>query len=316
MTTTYQRHFDEDVLQSETNTCPECTGRVTTNILETVCDDCGLVFEDRPLDRGPEWYTGATDDSDTSDERRRVGNPLTEARHDRGLTTEIGWNRDGKGNALSTGEAKRTARLRREHARTVRRRTREHNLMLGFYEVRRITAGLGLGSGLRDEACRLFRRASEADLLTGRSIEALASGAVYGVCRRHDRPWTPDDIARFAQCDAEAVRLGYRVLNVELGVDAVPPSVVGVVTRYGADLGLSRPIQNRAVELARLAETAGLANGASPSGLAAACLYAASRDTEERLAQAVIADAVGTTPVTLRKHWRTLQVQPESEGLS
>lgn len=37
----YETTFDEDV-QSTTNQCPECDGRVTTNAAETVCDDRGL----------------------------------------------------------------------------------------------------------------------------------------------------------------------------------------------------------------------------------------------------------------------------------
>jgi predicted nucleotidyltransferase len=41
----YPNGFDEDVLQNEHNTCPECSGRVTTNSREMVCDDCGLVFK-------------------------------------------------------------------------------------------------------------------------------------------------------------------------------------------------------------------------------------------------------------------------------
>ena len=51
----YDDGFDEDVQQNEHNTCPECRGRVTTTVRETVCDDCGLVLDDRPVDLGPEW---------------------------------------------------------------------------------------------------------------------------------------------------------------------------------------------------------------------------------------------------------------------
>ncbi|MFQ3285630.1 TFIIB-type zinc ribbon-containing protein [Natronomonas sp.] len=49
----YERGFDEDVEQNEANTCPECGGRVTANVDETVCDDCGLVIDENKIDRGP-----------------------------------------------------------------------------------------------------------------------------------------------------------------------------------------------------------------------------------------------------------------------
>lgn len=47
----YETTFDEDVQpDSNANQCPECGGRITTNAVETVCDDCGLV-----IDSASEW---------------------------------------------------------------------------------------------------------------------------------------------------------------------------------------------------------------------------------------------------------------------
>jgi transcription initiation factor TFIIB len=52
----YERTFDEDVPAAERSKsgCPECGSLVHTNSVETVCDDCGLVLEDRPIDHGSE----------------------------------------------------------------------------------------------------------------------------------------------------------------------------------------------------------------------------------------------------------------------
>jgi transcription initiation factor TFIIIB Brf1 subunit/transcription initiation factor TFIIB len=80
----YERAFDEDVqTDAESNQCPECDGRVTTNAVETVCEECGLVINEQRIDHGPEWRPY------DNDERKRTGGPLTAARHDRGLSTEI-----------------------------------------------------------------------------------------------------------------------------------------------------------------------------------------------------------------------------------
>jgi hypothetical protein len=69
----------EDVqTESSGNQCPECNGHVTTNVKETICEDCGLVIEEQRLDHGPEWR--AYD----ADERERTGAPLTAA-----LTIEV-----------------------------------------------------------------------------------------------------------------------------------------------------------------------------------------------------------------------------------
>mgnify|MGYP002760187302 CR=1 FL=1 len=67
--------------------CPDCDGQLRTEAEETVCSDCGLVVDTDRIDHGPEWRS--FDDSRTNP--KRTGAPLTEARHDRGLSTEIGY---------------------------------------------------------------------------------------------------------------------------------------------------------------------------------------------------------------------------------
>jgi len=76
----YETAFDEDVqTDTRSNQCPECDGRVTTNAVETVCEECGLVVDEQRIDHGPEWR------GFDEDERERTGAPLTAAWHDRGL---------------------------------------------------------------------------------------------------------------------------------------------------------------------------------------------------------------------------------------
>ncbi len=51
----YATGFDEDVLSEPTTQCPECDGLVTTNVIETVCEDCGLVIDDQRTNHGTEF---------------------------------------------------------------------------------------------------------------------------------------------------------------------------------------------------------------------------------------------------------------------
>jgi len=51
----YESGFDEDIrAESSASRCPECDGRVATNAVETVCEDCGLVIDEQRIDHGPE----------------------------------------------------------------------------------------------------------------------------------------------------------------------------------------------------------------------------------------------------------------------
>lgn len=174
----YETDFDEDVqTESSANQCPECDGRVTTNAVETICEDCGLVINEQRIDHGPEWR--AYDE----DERERTGAPLTAARHNRGLSTEIGHGTDAHGNELSGQKRRRLARMRREQTRGRWRSKAERNLAHGLGEVRRLASALELSESIRDQACKLFRSAQNEDLLRGRSTEAIGAASIYGTCR-------------------------------------------------------------------------------------------------------------------------------------
>jgi len=174
----YETTFDEDVqTDTRSNQCPECDGRVTTNTVETVCEECGLVVDEQRIDHGPEWR------GFDEDERERTGAPLTAARHDRGLSTEIGRGTDTNGNELSGKKRRRLARMRREQTRGRFQSKAERNLAYGLGEVRRLASTLELSDSIRDQACQLFRSAQNEDLCRGRSIEAIAVASIYGACR-------------------------------------------------------------------------------------------------------------------------------------
>jgi len=68
---------------------------VSTNVVETVCEDCSLGIDEQRIDHGRSG--GAYDDEECD----RTGAPLAAARQDRGLSTEIGRGTDAKGNELS-----------------------------------------------------------------------------------------------------------------------------------------------------------------------------------------------------------------------
>ncbi|WP_254538711.1 transcription initiation factor IIB [Halomarina litorea] len=298
----YETGFDEDVrVESSANQCPECDGRVTTSAVETVCEDCGLIIDEQPIDHGPEWR--AYD----QEECERTGAPLTAARHDRGLSTEIGRNVDASGSDLSGRKRRQLGRLRREHRRGKFRSTAERNLAHGLGEVRRIAGALGLAKTIRDQACQLFRSAQSEGLLPGRSIEAMAAASVHGACRCNGCSRTLDDVVIPARVDETSVRSAYKTLNRELGLPAKPVTPSAFVPRLASALDVSNEVRHQARRLAEQVESAGVVTGASPSGVAAACLYDALRDHERGVTQAAVAEAANVTAVTVRIHWKTLQ---------
>ncbi|MHC3438968.1 transcription initiation factor IIB [Natrialbaceae archaeon A-gly3] len=280
-----------------TTSCPECSGDLLPENHETRCRECGLIVDEDHLDYGPEWF-----DSPENSSQRRTGTPLTAGRHDRGLSTEIGWKKDGRGNTLPGRKRSQLNRLRREHRRSQWRTKRERNLGYSLGEVRRIVSALELPDTLCEQACLLFRRAQGEDLCQGRSLEGVAAASVYAVCRCNGLGRTLEEISQLATCSRSDLECAYSAMNTELELPTPIPRPQNALPRLAAILEVPDEIRHRALELATLAEDAGITSGRRPRGFAATCLYRASYESGYGLSQQEVADCANTSTATIRAH--------------
>lgn len=302
----YDRSFDEDDGKTiNKEICPECSGVLRTEGGETTCDDCGLIVDEHRIDHGATPQDYPDDETDTE----QTGSPLSEARHDRGLSTEIGSRRDGLGNKLSYEKRRKFSRLRKYHSRARWRTKAERNLIGSFTEIARLVSALDLPFSVREQACKYFRNAQQENLIQGRSIDSLTAASVYAACRCGDCTRTLSEVVTVANCDTQKARNAYRVLNVELGLKAKPPRPTEFIPRITSECGVSDVVRHRAREMAKQAETLGLSNGRQASNVAAACLYLAGQEVCASVTQAEIADAANTTPQTIRTRYRELQAE-------
>ena len=299
--TVYERWYDESTEQTDANTCPECDGRVTMNTVETVCDDCGLILAEQGVDTGAEWRSF----DDEQESRERTGAPRTPARHDRGLSTEIGLQTVSTSEKQGSAQKRRQlSRLRREHRRTKISSKRERNQVYAFTDIRRMVSALGLANSDRDQACDLFRTAQEADLLRGRSIEAMSAAAVYAVCRVTGQPQTLADIGAVARVPRSKVEHAYGVLNRQLGLPARPREPAAFLPRLVSALDLPASVERRARELLNDRPMSERGAGAKPVGVAGGAVLAAAElvGEHQRFTQAALAEVAGVTTATLRSH--------------
>lgn len=272
--------------------CPECGGRIVNLDGEHVCNGCGLVTGGDRIDRGPEWRGSPTERR----RRRRTGAPLTRTRHDRGLSTEIGY---ASGADLGANRS-RMRRLRREHNRSQIRSKAERNRVYGFTEIRRICSALDLTTTSREHACVIFERAQEADLLKGRSIEGFAAAAVYAACRMVGVGRTRSEVIDIARADEAELGAAYDALNRDLGLPIAPVDPREFLPRLANSLEVPSGVEHTARTYADWLMGEGLAAGRKPGGVAGACLYVAAAECNVELSQREVANAADVSPVTLR----------------
>lgn len=279
--------------------CPECEGSVRRGDCESVCTQCGLVVAEHTIDPGPEWRSFGDEET----EPERTGAPLTRSRHDRGLSTEIGYS-----NRLTGRKRRRVARLRRQHKRTQIRSKAERNRVYAFTEIRRLVGALDLPEHLRDRSCVLFESAQDAGLLQGRSLEGFAAAAVYATCRTAAVSRTLAEIAEAAKATREELEAAYDAMNRELGLPTGPIDPREYLARFASKLDLPHEVEARARELATQARERGLDTGRNPGGVAAACLYAAAQESGCHLTQQAAADVADVAPVTVRSTYDELEL--------
>ncbi|MFC7073545.1 transcription initiation factor IIB family protein [Halovenus rubra] len=285
-------------MSTTTPVCHECGGCLRSDDCETVCQDCGLVVEEHTIDPGPEWRSFSDDETNPE----RTGAPLTRSRHDRGLSTEIGYS-----NRIKGRKRRRVARMRRQHKRTQIRSKAERNRVYAFTEIRRLVSALDLSEHVRDQSCVLFESAQDADLLQGRSIEGFAAATVYATCRAGSLSRTCDEITQAAKATRDELDAAYAAMNRELGLPTGPIHPREYLARFASKLDLSQAVERRARELADIARENGIDNGRNPSGVAAGCLYTATQELEHQLTQAAVADVADVAAVTVRSTYYKLR---------
>jgi transcription initiation factor TFIIB len=286
--------------------CPECGGHLVSDEerAETVCGDCGLVVAEDEIDRGPEWRAF---DAKEKDEKSRVGAPTTQTMHDKGLSTNIDWrDKDAYGQSLSSRQRQKMQRLRTWNERFRTRDSKERNLKQALGEIDRMASALGLPNNVRETASVIYRRALDENLLPGRSIEGVATAALYAAARQAGTPRSLDEFESVSRVERMEITRTYRYVVRELGLEVRPAEPEDYLPRFVSELGLSDELERAARDLLENARHNAVHSGKSPVGLAAAAVYAASLLTNERTTQSAVGDVAGVSEVTIRNRYKEL----------
>ncbi len=300
---------DQSTADTETTdrlTCPECTadGIVDDEHGEAVCPECGFIIEEEIVDRGPEWRAFNPGEKR---EKSRVGAPTTDRIHDKGLSSVIGWrDEDASGQALSSRQRKKMQRLRTWDERFRTRDDKERNLKQALGEIERMASAIGLPDPVRETASVIYRRALDADLLPGRSIEAVATASLYAAARQTGTPRSLDEFKPISRVPRKEYARAYRYIVRELGLAIEPADPEEYIPRFASELALSEEAERQAHELLQSGKANAVHSGKSPVGLAAAAIYAGAKLVNESLTQQDLGAAADVSEVTIRNRYTEL----------
>ena len=290
-----------------TSSCTRCGSRNLVSDMEKgeiVCANCGLVVDELLIDRGPEWRAFTAEERDS---RSRTGQGASYSLYDKGLSTVFKADRDAQGNRLNDETRHRMERLRRYDTRSKLDENWRRNLSAAMAELDRMSTALHLPQGVKEAAALIYRQALKKDLIRGRSIDAFVAASIYAACRQSKVPRPLKEISKLSTREQAEVARTYRLLLRELRIKMPVDDPMKFIPSIASKLKIRRDTEQRAVDILRKARKVQGLTGKDPRGLAAAALYMACMDLDDRRIQKEVAEAAGTTEVTLRNRLRGLE---------
>ena len=140
----------------------------------------------------------------------------------------------------------------------------------------------------------------------------MATSCLYAACRQEGIPRSLEEVSEVSRVEQKEIGRTYRYISQELGLRMEPVDPKEYVPRFCSELGVSEEVEMKAKEIIDVTAEKGLLSGKSPTGFAAAAIYAASLLCNEKQTQREVAAVAQVTEVTIRNRY---QEQIEAMGI-
>jgi len=310
---TTQINIVKEVPKTHQRLADKCSECASINLVhdydtgETICGDCGLILYEQMLDKGPEWRAFTQEEKAS---RSRVGMPTSYSIHDKGLSTTISQvDRDAFGKKLPISTRIQMWRLRKWQIRSRVHSSIDRNLSQAMSELDRLSGNVNISPPIKEKAALIYRKALDKGLVRGRSISGIAAASLYAACRKSGLPRSLREIAEASLVDKKDVARCYRLMLQELDFHMPVSDPLTYISKIAEKNGISGKTQGIAIALLREARVKRVVSGKDPMGMAAAALYIACLQNNEKITQKDIAEVAGVTEVTVRNRYKALKRQ-------
>lgn len=281
-------------LESPSHLCPECEGFLLKlrEMGETVCNQCGLVIQEREIDNS--HYGKRAFNHEERSRKWHNGAPITNLLPDISLSTVIErckiYNED----------------LRRAVKWDLHMDWKCKNLLIAITELRRLAGNLNLSECIQRDVINLYKEAYKKGLLRGRSIKGILLACVYLTCKKAQIPITMQDLVEESSVNAKILQKCYKVVIRELNIKPSLINPILLIPKYTNRLKLSIDIEKQTVDLVSNYMKERSLSGKDPKGLCAGALYLTCRLKKRPITQKAISEVTGITQVTLRSRYKEL----------
>ncbi|MEK0353487.1 MAG: transcription initiation factor IIB [Nitrosopumilus sp.] len=276
------------------NSCIHLTSLFDDNTGEQICRKCGQVLVQNMVDSS---YDGFNEDFKNS----RTGPKISITMHDGGLSTIIGKsNFDSSGKAVSYGMRGALNRMRMWDSRSKSHSSAQRNLTIALVEMNKLKEKLSLSDAIIERAAYFYRKASEKNLIRGRTIKGIVGACIYAACRDLGTTRTIIEISKCMQEKRNIIAKSYRLLFRQLSLEVPVPDSTSSIIRFSNNLELPEKVKRDAIFILDILKENQVVAGKKPDAVAATVVYMACIKNNESMSQQKISEISGITSVTIR----------------
>ncbi len=279
------------------STCGSKNVLYNSHIGEIICRKCGLVIEEYSFDMNETPKYSRNKDQLM---RSRFNVPSSVFR-----TTEagtfIGWQ-----------DLKRLPEpYRYKMIKVIKRQpyvltSTERNFARNMKNLKRLAAKMKVVPFIEKEAARIYKMATQASILKGRSAKEIIAASLYAACKLNQTPRPLGYIEKVTEIGANDIAKSYKFLIRKLKLKIIPDDPIDHLGRIRYKLKLKPNIQTKAIGIIEKAKKKSLITGKNPVAVAAASMYLAAFISGYKVTQRDVAKIARVSEVTIRNRYKEL----------
>ena len=244
---------------------------------ERKCQKCGLVEEERMVlqNKAPRIFG-----EQEKKNKQNHGPPINPLIPDIQMATYVRMDHNT------------TSILRRALRWDSRYKWRQRNLLHAITEIRRVSSILNIPNHVQVHASHIYRKMRRKGHLKGRTTLGMVSGCLYYALCAAEIPITIDELSETMELTPHVINQNYYLILKKLKLKSPQIDPKFYLNRYLTLLNIDSGLQLPCIKLLKLYKKVYGLSGKDPKGIAAACLYLASKLSGERKTQTEIVHMV------------------------
>ncbi|CDW73110.1 transcription initiation factor iib [Stylonychia lemnae] len=274
--------------------CDECKkAELVTNHVEgtIVCQNCGLVQQQRIIDDSSEWRTFSSETSSGGANPSRVGGRLNPYLSNYGIDTRVTGN-----NASEIQKWSDRSSLN----------AKDKLISKGLRAIKDYAQMLNMKEGTINMACDIYKEIEDKEILRGKSVNGKVAGAIYYASRKNNQPRSLKKILATMQVNFKELNSCTKKIRELFPDERVIVKPWQLADQACNKLELGIDVNNAAKHTAEQIYKLEIATGRQPQTIAGVAVFIVSQLSTQKKSLSEIAESLSITEQTIKTAYKEI----------